>query len=96
MNFPGPISLDQLTAVRAAAKAKQKSVKLLCANTAAGVTKYLAPPDRIELDVVFVDVSRLQELTGTSWPLRGAFLSGTPKYKAFNTICIYFITCIYQ
>jgi len=59
--------MDQLQAAQAAAMALKKPIQYICAGTANGVMKYLAPADHDEFGVAFIDVSHLPELTSVSF-----------------------------
>lgn len=59
-----PVSLVQFQGAIAAAGSDAKKVRLVCANTADGVVKYMAPENRSEFGTCFIDVSRLPDLNG--------------------------------
>jgi len=61
-----PVSMEQLNDALQQAQSSRKVVRYICGNTAEGVVKYLAPPDRDEFGTVFVDLNELSDLRGVA------------------------------
>ena len=57
-----PVTMAELATLVGPHGAAEKTLRLVCANTGAGVAKYLGPDAAAPTPTVFVDVSALAEL----------------------------------